>query len=342
MHPKAQSLIQCPKCKCDLSFELIKGEMRYVEYGEFVCSSCLTVYPVEQDIIYFAKSPDRSAAQSQRETYSYWWDESHDGLKYNTERNSEIFKETIKIDDKQIKGSIVLDAGCGNGRFSSIVAKKKPELLVLFDLSHGITEAYKEALTHSQDVIAIQGDIVNSPFKNEVFDNVYSWGVLHHTGETRKAFHHVSSLVKKKGNFGVYVYENHPVYQYDNIFLRLISILRELLLIRPLRFVSQFLSPKNVIRMFRPIFYLERLFNIGVVGCHGGVDNKFDKNHYFRVVIDRFKSRYATEHSVEEVVRWFIDEGYGRIDVGEGVKVCLTGKKLEAPEAIVSVYINKK
>ena len=40
---------------------------------------------------------------------------------------------------------------------------------------------------------------------------------------------------------------------------------------------------------------------MGIVGCHGSGKEKFNKKDYFRRVIDRFKTRYATEHSIEEV-----------------------------------------
>ena len=61
-----------------------------------------------------------------------------------------------------------------------------------------------------------------------------------------------------------------------------------------------------------------------------GVKNLLKTN--MRRVIDRFKSRYATEHTLEEVIEWFIDEKFNQIKIGEGVKICLTAiknKKIE-------------
>lgn len=340
MFKEVLELIHCPRCKSTLTIDsdFMNGE--YIERGECLCHSCKSLYPIENDIIYFSKSPNLKASEAQKKVYSYWWNEAHKDVEYDDSSNLEIFDQTIKIDEFDFKNSISLDLGCGNGRFSSHIVKKSPKLMVLFDISDGIEKAYHDALKITKNVVAIQGDILNMPFKPRVFDNVYSWGVLHHTGNTRMAFNQACMLVKSNGKFGVYLYENHPVYKYSNIGYRLISIIRELMVIRPLRFISQFFSPKIVTKLFYPIFIFERLFNIGLIGCHGNGENKFEKNRYFRVVIDRFKSRYASEHSNEEVVKWFIDEGFNEIEVGEGFKVCITGKKEENKTSRVTVMVN--
>ena len=187
----------------------------------------------------------------------------------------------------------------------------------------------------NKNVIAIQCDILEMPIKKEFFDIAYSWGVLHHTGNTRLAFKNAASLTKTDGILGVYLYENKPKYDYKNIFMRLLGIIRQILIILPLRYFAQLLSPIMVVRFFTPIFYFEKLINFGIVGCHSSGNSrseKFIKNEYMRRVIDRFKSRYATEHTLEEVIEWFIDEKFNQIKIGEGVKICLTAiknKKIE-------------
>ena len=95
-------------------------------------------------------------------------------------------------------------------------------------------------------------------------------------------------------------------HNYDNKFLSFIALIRQGIIIEPLRFISQFLSPENVKRLFIPIFYFEKLIGIGIVGCHNNnLKNKFDKDYYFRVVIDRFKTKYASEHSELEIINWY-------------------------------------
>ena len=340
MFLKVLDLIQCPSCKSNLILDEDFVDGVFIKNGQCKCQSCSSSYPIINDIIFFSKTPDSRASAAQKKVYSYWWNDSHTDVEYDEKMNQSIFDQTIKIDDSDFKNGVTIDLGCGNGRFSSLVAKKNPKLLVLFDLSDGIEKAYQDALKVTKNVIAIQGDIMKLPFKPNVFDNIYSWGVLHHTGSTKRAFIDSAKLLKPRGKFGVYLYENHPLYNYDNIGLRLLSIVRELVLIRPLRFVSQFFSPKAVVKIFYPIFLFERFFNIGLIGCHGNGDEKFEKNRYFRVVIDRFKSRYASEHSNQEVLNWFIENDFNDIEIGEGVKVCITGIKEEKKKHKISVLYN--
>ena len=64
------------------------------------------------------------------------------------------------------------------------------------------------------------------------------------------------------------------------------------------------------------------------MGCHGTNDDKFNKKRYFRAVIDRFKTKYASEHSNEEIVNWFFENSFDDLKIGNGTKVCITGTKI--------------
>ena len=88
---------------------------------------------------------------------------------------------------------------------------------------------------------------------------IYSWGVIHHTPDPRFTFNNISKLCRVNGRFGIYVYKQNPDYKYDNMHIRLIAILRHYLIINPLRFVSQFLSEKNVKKLFIPIHFMKFL-----------------------------------------------------------------------------------
>jgi SAM-dependent methyltransferase len=53
----------------------------------------------------------------------------------------------------------------------------------------------------------IQGDLQNPPFQLEMFDIVYSTGVIHHTNNTELSFSCISPLVKPKGRLYVWLYK---------------------------------------------------------------------------------------------------------------------------------------
>ena len=188
----------------------------------------------------------------------------------------------------------------------------------------------------------MKGNILSIPLKHNYFDIVYSWGVLHHTGNTRLSFSLASKLVKNNGKLGIYVYKNNPSYHYNNTGLRLLSSIRQIFIINFLRSICTLLPGKYVIFIFKPIYFFEKLLNIGIVGCHGTGKDKFNKNDYFRRVIDRFKTRYATEHTVEEVARWFFEEKFNDLNLGDDYQVSITGIKDELNKTQKRVFINFK
>jgi ubiquinone/menaquinone biosynthesis C-methylase UbiE len=51
-----------------------------------------------------------------------------------------------------------------------------------------------------------QGDAENLPFADDTFDLVYSWGVLHHSPDTPKAFQEVLRVLKPGGQARVMIY----------------------------------------------------------------------------------------------------------------------------------------
>jgi hypothetical protein len=83
--------------------------------------------------------------------------------------------------------------------------------------------------------------------------------------------------------------------------------------------------------IFQPIFYFEKIIGVGFVGCHadGPRHIKFNKKTYFSVVIDRYKSRYASEHQLQEIIGWFVKHGYNSLSIGKSPSVSVSGKKTE-------------
>jgi hypothetical protein len=106
-------------------------------------------------------------------------------------------------------------------------------------------------------------------------------------------------------------------------------MIRARFLVLPLRFICSRLPVWAVQLVFQPIFYFEKAIGIGIVGCHadGPRQIKFNKKTYFSVVIDRFKSRYASEHQLQEVIGWFVNHGYNPLSIGKSPSVSVSGKK---------------
>jgi ubiquinone/menaquinone biosynthesis C-methylase UbiE len=59
-------------------------------------------------------------------------------------------------------------------------------------------------------------DEIKINFKDESFDYVFSWGVLHHSNNTLNAFKQVSRVLKKDGSGLIMVYNKNSIRYYIN------------------------------------------------------------------------------------------------------------------------------
>ena len=96
-----------------------------------------------------------------------------------------------------LKGKLVLEAGCGAGRFTEVLLKKGATL-VSSDLSSAV-EVNIENFPVSDNHLVIQADINDMPFSDESFDVVICLGVIQHTPSPEETIKSLYSLVKKGG-----------------------------------------------------------------------------------------------------------------------------------------------
>jgi SAM-dependent methyltransferase len=103
------------------------------------------------------------------------------------------------------RGRRVFDVGCGMGRYSWALCQLGAEVLSLDQSDHGLrqtAEACRAFPTHRTQRI----DLLEPIALAEQADLVWSFGVLHHTGDTARAFRHVAPLVKPGGYLYVMIY----------------------------------------------------------------------------------------------------------------------------------------
>jgi SAM-dependent methyltransferase len=102
------------------------------------------------------------------------------------------------------KETVVLDLGCGTGRWSKFIAPKV-KFIEAVDPSMAVVTAIK-TLEPYKNVRVTQAAADNLPFPNESFDFIFSLGVLHHIPDTGKALDEVVTRLKKNGYLLLYIY----------------------------------------------------------------------------------------------------------------------------------------
>lgn len=103
-------------------------------------------------------------------------------------------------------GSLALDAGCGNGRFSR-EASKYADRVISVDASEAANVAYRNMRKHGiENVGVVRASVLDLPFKDETFSYAFSIGVLQHTGNARGVFAEVSRMVPRGNNISINCY----------------------------------------------------------------------------------------------------------------------------------------
>jgi ubiquinone/menaquinone biosynthesis C-methylase UbiE len=106
--------------------------------------------------------------------------------------------------DSNLVGEFILEAGCGAGRFTRLLASTGASLLS-FDYSSAV-EVSHEQNGHFSNVAFAQADILELPFKENCFDRVFCHGVIQHTPSPSAAFHALNRVLKPGGKFSFDVY----------------------------------------------------------------------------------------------------------------------------------------
>jgi SAM-dependent methyltransferase len=301
--------ICCPECNSQ--FKLITEEISHdeIKKGRLECKKCGRMYPIIRYIPRFVKT------DTNMESFSFEW-EKHARTQVDSSkdrRSEKSFFNKTNFNRSKLKGKLVLDAGCGTGRYTDIASRSGGEVIG-FDLSFAVDYAYKN-LGMRKNVHIIQADMFNLPFKKETFDYVFSIGVLHHTGNAKKAFKSILKLLKRGGEIGIWVYSNqNPVTVRATKFWRIFTTRIPKRLFYYMCYLAIPLYYIKKIPLFYPLLLL--------------MPSSMDKGWDWIVLVtfDWYSPTFMTFHSYPEVFGWFKDNNVSITHLGEPTAVAGTKK----------------
>jgi len=116
------------------------------------------------------------------------------------------------LETSDLAGKYFLDIGCGSGIHSLAACRSGASRIVSVDIdpdSVRTTGRIREMAGSPPHWEALQGSILDAGFvaRIEPADIVYSWGVLHHTGDLWTAVRNAAGRIRPGGLFYVALYE---------------------------------------------------------------------------------------------------------------------------------------
>src|SRR6201993_2129599 len=179
---------------------------------ELVCSGCGRKYPRVDGVFRFVD------AQQYTGSFGFQW-HVHARTQLDTaenKRSENDFRERTGFRPEDLAGKLVLDVGCGMGRFAE-VATRWGAHVVGIDLSLASEVAAKNLADRSASIF--QADVFKLPFAPESFDYIYSIGVLHHTPDCEQAFKALPKLLKPGGRIAIWLYSSYnPWYRMSDVY----------------------------------------------------------------------------------------------------------------------------
>jgi SAM-dependent methyltransferase len=114
---------------------------------------------------------------------------------------------------EEVEGQRVLDIGCGSGLHSLAALRLGAKEVMAIDIDPDSVETTRRTLSRfapdKQWTAELRSVFDLAPPPR--YDIVYSWGVLHHTGDMRRAIRAAAALVEPGGLFGVALYRKTPL-----------------------------------------------------------------------------------------------------------------------------------
>jgi SAM-dependent methyltransferase len=316
--------VVCPECFGRLQCLAVVEADGEIETGTLVCQRCGENYPIVRFVPRFVTSTRYPLGKDADTADAFGWEWQEFTRLHDTPTYAEQFLDWLEpIDSSFFQGKVVLDAGCGMGRFARVSSLFGAKEVLAVDVSDAVESAYHNT-RDLPNVHVIQADIYHLPLprgKDSRIDFVFSIGVLHHLSEPQRGFDALVRCLGQSGKIFVWVYGREN----NGWLVRVVDPVRTALTSRLPRRALYVLSWLIAVGLHPVVKVLYRPLSMGDIcgwlyqrlpyGAYFSWLGQFRFRHTHHVVFDHLVAPVAFYLSREEIEAWFQLAGVELIDV---------------------------
>ena len=324
MNPDIIQYTQCPECAGLLAITNANGDSEEnVQSGALDCTQCSKSYDVVNHVPRFVPIENDATG------FGYQWNkfpkigyDSYNGTQMSEHR---FYGETLW--PRQMQGEMILEAGCGAGRYTEQAAKSGATIMSI-DYSNAV-EANFASNGNKKNVFIMQADINKLPFKKEKFDRIFCFGVLQFTSNVKKSFSALVDQLKPGGSIVIDVYNRRT-----GLINRVKDIFSLKIIVRP---ITRHISAETLHKFVS--FYTHLMWPLGkliykltprysqsinwrlMIGDYWGeydMSSALLKEMAICDVLDMLQPNFEHPQYLDDVREMFLEAGLENIDVNLG------------------------
>lgn len=304
MRPEHLPYLADPVTKQPLNIFIERQEGPHVIAGELRSQS--HAYPIIRGVprLLPPTSPEHPsfAAHQQKtaESFAYEWNIVYQENDYEKQNFLHFLHPFVCEPD--LSDKILLDAGCGSGRFTKQAALCGARLVIGSDLGRSVEAAF-QLTRHLLNVCIVQADIYHMPV-HQAADLTFSIGVLHHLPDPEGGFKQLPATVRPGGQLLIWVYNRRCNFRAVYVFETMRRLTRRLP--RPLVYRLGY-APAAAVHTLN--YATKALNHLGATRLAKQIPFSYYANFPFSMKVSDAFDVFATPHSnyyyVEEIEEWF-------------------------------------
>ena len=304
-------ILACPVCRGPLECRASAAAVDDVLEGTLTCPRCRT-FPIRNGVPRFTDDDDYATS------FGIQWNrfrttqlDSASGTDLSAAR---FFAET-GWSREWLAGKLVLDAGCGAGRFMEVAAGCGA-CVVGLDLSSAVDAAAANVASFRHAHV-VQASLYQLPFRRGVFDAAYCIGVLQHTPDPPRTLAALPPALKDGGRLAIVAYERKRWTRWHSKYLLrpLTTRMTKTALLRAIQLAMPILFAATEVLFRLPV--AGRVFRFAIPVANYTDERRLSlRQRYDWAILDTFdmlSPAYDQPQSAPEVVR--VLEEVGLVDI---------------------------